>query len=49
VAEAVYKPLKDAYRISNCMNATEQILYMINREHALQIKELNIEAWSYEL
>ena len=31
------------------MNATEQILDMINREHALQIRELNIEAWIREL
>jgi len=49
VTEALYKPLKDAYRRSNHVNATEQILDMINREHALRIRELNIEAWSHEL
>jgi len=49
VTEALHKPLKDAYRRSNHVNATEQILDMINREHALRIREVNMEAWSREL
>jgi len=49
VTEALHKPLKDAYQRSNHVNATEQILDIINREHALRIRELNIEAWSREL
>jgi len=49
VSVALHKPLKDAYWRSNHVNATEQLLEMINREHALRIRELNIEAWSREL
>ncbi|KAF8440699.1 hypothetical protein BGX38DRAFT_1074657, partial [Terfezia claveryi] len=32
VTEALHKPLKDAYRRSNHVNATEQILDIITRE-----------------
>jgi len=46
VTEALHKPLKDAYGRSNHMNATDQILDIITREHALRIRELNIEVWS---
>jgi len=49
VTEAVHKPLKGAYRRSNHVNATEQILDMINGEHVLRIRALNIEACSREL
>jgi len=48
VTETLHKPLKDAYWRSNHVNTTEQILYTITREHALRIRELNIEVWSCE-
>ncbi|KAF8419152.1 hypothetical protein BGX38DRAFT_1083833, partial [Terfezia claveryi] len=37
VTEALHKPLKDAYRRSNCVNAAEQILDTITVEHALRM------------
>ncbi|KAF8415231.1 hypothetical protein BGX38DRAFT_1281439 [Terfezia claveryi] len=46
VTEALHKPLKDAYRRSNCVNAAEQILDTITVEHALRMRELNMEEWS---
>jgi len=46
VTEALHKPLKDAYGRSNHVNATEQILDTITREHTLRMRELNIEVWS---
>ena len=49
VTEALHKPFKDAYQRSNHMNATKLFLDMINREHALWLRELNIEACSCEL
>ncbi|KAF8427092.1 hypothetical protein BGX38DRAFT_1278843 [Terfezia claveryi] len=48
VTEALHKLLKDAYRRSNHVNATEQILDIITREHALRMRELNIKVWSRE-
>jgi len=48
VTETLHIPLKDAYRRSNLVNATEQILDTITREHALQMRELNIQVWSHE-
>ncbi|KAF8446788.1 hypothetical protein BGX38DRAFT_1270946 [Terfezia claveryi] len=48
ITEALHKPLKDAYRRSNCVNAAEQILDVITVEQALQMRELNMEVWSQE-
>jgi len=44
ITEALHKPLKDAYRRSNRVEAAEQILDMITRDHALRMRELNIQA-----
>jgi len=46
VTEALHKSLKDAYRRSKHVNATEQILDIITREHGLRIRELNIKVSS---
>jgi len=48
VTEALHKPLTDPYRRSNHVNATDQILDISTREHALRTRELNIEVWSRE-
>jgi len=47
VTEVMHKPLKDAYRRSNHVNATDQILDIITREYALRIRELNIEVFFF--
>ena len=46
VMEALHKPLKDAYRRFNQVNATKQILDTMTREHALQMREFKIEVCS---
>jgi len=46
LTEALHKAWKDAHRRSNHVNATEQILDTITRDHALRMRELNIEVWS---
>ena len=46
ITEALHKPLKDAYRRSNWVEAAEQILDTITRDHALHMRELNIQGWS---
>ena len=48
ITEALHKPLKDAYRRSNRVDAVEQILDTITREHAVRILELNLQAWDKE-
>ena len=49
VTEALHKPLKDAYRRSNRVDAAEQILDTINREYAIQLRGLNLIAWSEDI
>jgi hypothetical protein len=49
ITEALHKPLKDAYRRSNRVDAVEQILDTISRDYAIQMKELNLIAWSGEV
>ena len=44
VGEAYHKPLKDAYRRSNHVNATPQILNTHERDHAFAMREMNIAA-----
>jgi len=46
ITEALHKPLKDTYRRSNRIEAAEQILDTITRDHALRMRELNIQVWS---
>ena len=46
ITEALHKPLKDAYRRSNRVDATEQILDTISRDYAIRMRELNLLAWS---
>ena len=49
VTEALHKPLKDAYRSSNRVDAAEPILDTINRDYAIRMRELNLIAWSEEI
>jgi len=46
VTEALHKPLKDAYRHSNRVDAVEKILDRITGDYAIRIRELNLIAWS---
>ena len=49
VTEAPHKPLKDAWRRSNQVDAAEQILDTINRDYTIRMWELNLIAWSEEI
>ena len=49
ITEALHKPLKDAYRCSNQVDAVEQILDIIYRDYAIHMRELNLIAWSREV
>src|SRR5258706_2335323 len=49
ICEALHKPFKDAYRRSNHVNATPQILNTYTRDHGFQLREKNIEAWANEI
>jgi len=49
VTEALHKPLKDAYRRSNRVDAAEQILNRITRDYAIRIRELNLIALSRDV
>ena len=44
VGEAYHKPLKDAYRRSNYVNARPQILNTHEWDHAFAMREMNIAA-----
>ena len=46
ITEAFHKPLKEAYRRSNQVDAMEQILDTISRDYAIRMRELNLIAWS---
>jgi len=49
ITEALHKPLKDAYRQSNKVDASPQILDSHDRESACRMLELNLCAWWKEL
>ena len=49
IKEALHKPRKDAYRRSNRVDATEQILDTISRDYAIRMRELNLLACSGEI
>jgi len=49
ITEALHKPLKDAYRQSNRVDTTPQILDRYIRESACRMLELNLYAWGKEL
>jgi len=44
ITEALHKPLKEAYRCSNRVDAMEQILDMISRDYAIRMRKLNLIA-----
>ena len=46
IIEALHKPLKNAYRRSNRVDAPERILYTISRDSAIRMRELNLLSWS---
>jgi len=48
IIETLHKPLKDAYRQSNKVDATSQILDSYARESACKMLELNLCAWGKE-
>ena len=49
ICESSHKLLKDAYRQSNHVNATPQIIKTYTRTHTFAMHELNLTAWSNEL
>ncbi|KAF8426488.1 hypothetical protein BGX38DRAFT_1147120 [Terfezia claveryi] len=49
ITEALHKPLKEAYKRSNRVDATVQILYTHARDHAFKMLELNLCAWDKEV
>ena len=49
ITEALHKPLKDAYRQSNRVDATPQILDSHNRESTCGMLEWNLCMWGKEL
>ncbi|KAF8433150.1 hypothetical protein BGX38DRAFT_1290442 [Terfezia claveryi] len=49
ITEALHKPLKDAYRQSNHVDAAEQILDTVSRDYAIRMQELNLVAWSRDI
>lgn len=40
--------LKDAYRWSNYLNTTTQIINTYTRDHNFGVQELNLEHWAVE-
>jgi len=49
ICEALHKPLKDAYRHSNYVNAMPQIIRTYTRIHGFSIREKDLEQWIKEL
>ena len=49
IGKALHKPLKDAYRQTNHIEATPQILKIYARTHAFAMKELNLQALSKDV
>ncbi|KAF8424231.1 hypothetical protein BGX38DRAFT_1279458 [Terfezia claveryi] len=49
ITEALHKPLKEAYKWSNRVNATVQILDTHARDHVFKMLELNLCAWDKEV
>ena len=49
ITEALHKPLEDAHRRSNRVDATEQILNTISRDCAIQMRELTLSACSRQI
>ncbi|KAF8419953.1 hypothetical protein BGX38DRAFT_1081610, partial [Terfezia claveryi] len=49
ITEALHKPLKEAYKWSNRVDATVQILDTHARDHAFKMLELNLCAWDKEV
>ena len=49
ICEASHKPLKDAYRRSNHINAMPQIIRTYTRAHSFAMRERNIQQWLTEL
>jgi len=49
ITEALHKPLKEAYKRSNRVDATVQILDTHTRDHAFKMLELNLCAWDKEV
>ena len=49
ICEASHKPLKDAYRRSNHINAMPQIIETYTRSHSFAMRENNIAQWAKEL
>ena len=49
ITEALHEPLKDAYRRSNRVDATQQILDTISSDYAIRMRELHLLAWSREI
>jgi len=46
IAEAMHKRFKDAYRRSNKVNATRQIITTYTRDHTFAMKDLTVSAWT---
>jgi len=46
ISECMHKSFKDAYRRSNKVNATSQIITNHTRDHTFIIKDLTIKAWA---
>jgi len=46
IVEAMYKGFKDAYRRSNKVNATRQIITTYTRDNTFAMKDLTISAWT---
>ncbi|KAF8436090.1 hypothetical protein BGX38DRAFT_1274632 [Terfezia claveryi] len=46
ISEAIYKGFKDAYRRSNKVDATPQIITTYIKDHTFAIKDFTIAAWS---
>jgi len=49
ITEGLHKPLKEAYRHSNQVDAMEQILNTILRDYAIRMRELNLIACSRDV
>jgi hypothetical protein len=46
ISEAMHKGFKDAYRRSNKVNSTPQIINTYTRDHTLAMKDLTIDVWT---
>ncbi|RPB21015.1 hypothetical protein L211DRAFT_851758 [Terfezia boudieri ATCC MYA-4762] len=46
ISEAMHKGLKEAYRRSNKVNSTPQIVTTYTRDHTLAMKDLTIDVWN---